>query len=158
MGLTEIQAAQVADFRNWLEGRLAGDERLGPPLRDDHEDGSTLTTRHRLGEDLYLEVALRPLIPQVRVGIVTDNRWKSEELEDAVESSGDTMAEFLEVAFAEAGLDWENPPVEHYRDQGRWFTFITPLALDDLQELADDALRAKTLQMIAGYLASYGRL
>jgi hypothetical protein len=107
---------------------------------------------------LYVQVSLRPLIPQIRIGVVTDDRWKSEEIEQAVQDSGDTMDEFLELGLSDAGLDWEAPPVEHYRDQGKWFSFITPLEIDTIEKLADDAVREKVIQVIKGYSLSYGKL
>jgi hypothetical protein len=160
MTLTDMQQKQAIAFRAEVDARLADDSRLADPQRDDRPDGSTLTSRYpvRDNEHVYLEVTVRPLIPQVRIGIVTDDRWKSEEIEEGIESSGDTMEEYLEVAFAEAGLDWEEPPVEHYRGDGKWFSFVTPLELTSLDDLAGEAVRAKVMQMIAGYLDSYGKL
>lgn len=158
MVLTEAQIQTIAQFRTWVDERLAADAAFGPPVHSDRPDLSTLTTRYRLGRKLHLEVTIRPLLPQVRVGIVTDDRWRSEELEDGVESSGDSMEEFLEVAFAEAGLDWEEPPVEHYRHEGTWYSYITPVDLKSLDELSAPELREKVGRMIAGYVASYGQL
>jgi hypothetical protein len=157
MTLTDTQTRLCREFRAWIDASLEGDPRFGEPVREDREDNSTLTTRYPMANALYLEIALRPLIPQVRVGIVTDDRWRSEELEDKVEESGDSMGEFLEVPFAEAGLDWDEPPVEHYRADGKWFSFITPLDLDGIGELADDAVRHKVRKMIEGYVNSYGQ-
>jgi len=156
--LTPAQLDSVAAFRDWLTEQLAVNERMGPAQTDDRDDGSTLTTRWPIGENLFMQVTLRPLIPQVRVGIVTDDRWKSEEIEQGVQDSGDTMEEFLELGFSDAGLDWDEPPVEHYREQGKWYSFITPVELASLDELAAQKLRDKVLRMINGYLISYGTL
>jgi len=158
MTLTDTQARLCAEFREWLYAKLADDDRFGVDDDDDHQDGSTLTTRWSISDELCIQVSLRPLIPQVRVGVVTDDRWKSEEIEQAVQDSGDTMEEFLELGFEDAGLDWDEPPVEHYRDKGKWFSFITPLELDRLEMLADDATRNKVLKMIDGYCRSYGEM
>lgn len=158
MSLNETQTRCCAAFREWLDTALADDARFGPPQTEDRPDGSTLTTRRPVTDDLHLLVALRPMIPQVRVGIVTDDRWKSEEIEQAVQDSGDTMNEFLELGLADAGLDWEEPPVEHYRDQGRWFSFVTPLEIDTIEALDDPAFREKVLKVINGYCLSYGKL
>jgi hypothetical protein len=68
------------------------------------------------------------------------------------------MSEYLEIALAEAGLDWVDPPVEHYRDQGRWYSFVTPIDLQRPSDLADAALRTKVTQLIEGYISSYGTL
>ena len=158
MPITEAQVKQVADFRAWVEQRLDREGRFGAPCWADREDGSTLTTRWPIGETLYLEVTLRPMLPQVRVGIVTDDRWKSEEIEQAIQDSGDSMVEFLEVALSEVGLDWEDPPVEHYRHEGVWYSFMTPIDLTSLDELHDDATHNKIMLLIDGYANSYGKL
>ncbi len=158
MTLTQAQTQQLADFRYWVEHLVSADGRFGEPERSDREDGSTLTTRWSVAEDLHLEVSLRPLIPQVRVGMVTDDRWKSEEIEQAIQDSGDSMSEYLELAFSEVGLDWEEPPVEHYRHEGKWFSFVTPLELPSLDALNDRPVRDQIAQMIRGYTNSYGNL
>lgn len=156
--LNDKQARLCAEFREWLTAKIAEDDRFGVDDDDDRDDGSTLTTRWSITDELYIQVSIRPLIPQLRVGVVTDDRWKSEEIEQGVQDSGDTMDEFLELGFADAGLDWDEPPVEHYRDQGKWFSFITPLELDRLEMLADNATRDKVLKMIDGYCRSYGEM
>ncbi|HRX84782.1 MAG TPA: hypothetical protein P5572_07170 [Phycisphaerae bacterium] len=158
MAITQEQTKQVEEFRAWVEQQLDGDDRFGTSDTFDREDGSTLTTRWTLSDDLMLEVTVRPLIPQVRVGVVTEDRWKSEEIEQAIEDSGDNMSEYLEVALAEVELDWVDPPVEHYRDQGRWYSFVTPIDLTRLAELSDAAVQKKVLQLIDGYVNSYGSL
>jgi hypothetical protein len=158
MTQTQTDNTQVTEFRAWVAAQLAGDETFGEPRVDDRPDGSTLSTRWPIGESLFLEVTVRPHIPQVRIGVVTDDRWKSEELEQSVEDSGDTMEEFLELGFDEAGLEWEEPPVEHYRDQGKWFSFMTPLEIASVSQLGDSSVRDKVMRMIRGYCMSYGRL
>jgi hypothetical protein len=94
-------------------------------------------------------------LPQLRAGILTDDRWKSEDLEQAVEDTGDTMEEFVEMGFDEAGLDWKEPPVEHYRDQGKYFYFATPLDLPTLAQLGDAAVFDKVRRMFEGYYRAF---
>lgn len=158
MTLTATQSQAVEKFRAWMDGELARQGGFGAPQRSDRPDGSTLSTRYPLERKLFLEVTVRPLLPQVRVGIVTDDRWRSEELEDGVETSGDNMSEYLEVAFAEVGLDWVEPPVEHYRHEGTWYSYVTPVDLKSADELSDADLRAKLMKMVKGYVDSYGKL
>lgn len=155
MPLTAAQTEQIADFRAAVEARLADDARLGPPERVDRADGSTLATRCAVAANLWIEVALRPSIPQMRAGIVTDDRWLSEDLEQAIEDSGDTMAEFVELGFDEVDLHWPQPPVEHYRDQGTHFYFATAVDLPDLDGLADAATVDKLVRMALGYCEAF---
>lgn len=156
MSTTEQQSAIVDAFRSFVEDTCAHDDRYGAAERHDRKDGSTLATRLAAGESCWFEVAVRPLIPQVRVGFVTDDRWKSEEIEQAIQDSGDTMEEFVGIAFEEAGLDWDEPPVEHYREAGQFFYFATPLDLEHLADLDEERIRNKTLRMLEGYLIAFG--
>jgi hypothetical protein len=148
MPLSDRDAALISAFRDWLDALGAGGAGGGPGLRDDRADGSSLLTRFPAGPRTWLEVAIRPYIPQVRVGIVTDDRWKNEELEEAVESTGDTMSEFIEAGFHEVDLDWRDPPVEHYRDRGKDFTFATPLDLKAISDLSHEDVRAKVAGLV----------
>lgn len=148
---------RIDDFRDAWERALAGDPRFGPVWRDDRADRSVLASRFPVAPRLWIELTIRPSIPQVRAGIVTDDRWKNEDLEDTIEESGDTMSEFVEMGFEEAGLEWREPPVEHYRDQGKYFCFSTGFELDSLARLADDAVLDKARRMAEGYWHAFRR-
>src|SRR5438477_778478 len=117
MALTRQQTDQIEECRAWLDGLYAGDTRFAGLERHDRSDGSTLAARWQSAKNphVWFEIAIRPFIPQIRVGMLTDDRWKSEDFETKIEESGDTMREFVEMGFEEAGLEWLNPPVEHFR-------------------------------------------
>lgn len=155
MALDSKSAGAVADFRKQLESTLAKDERFTSFEQLDRPDGTTIATRFEVAPQVWLEVAVRPLIPQVRVGIVTDDRWKSEDLEQAIEDSGDEMDEFVEFGFDSVGLHWPNPPVEHYRDQGKYYYFATPLELKTLTDLPSAATVSRIRQMLDGYYEAF---
>lgn len=156
--LTQAQTTQVENLRNWIEGKLASDERFDDGERVDRRDGSTLATRWRTAANpnVFVELAIRPFIPQVRVAIATDNRWKSEDFEEKIQESGDTMSEFVEMGFEDAGLEWEEPIVEHYREEAKYFYFATPIETVSIDEFADEGLRIKLLRMIEGYHHAFG--
>lgn len=156
MALNQEDRDRIESFRAYVEGMVAPDDRYGPATRDDREDESTLATRFTAGTACGFEVAIRPLIPQVRVAFLTENRWTNEECEKAVEESGDSMEEFVGMGFSDAGLEWPEPPVEHYREGGKYFYFATPLGLDELADLERDEVRNKTLRMLEGYLIAFG--
>ncbi len=156
MPLTDDEREQIAAFRTYIADAVGNDDRYGEAIKCDREDESTLAMQFEAGPSCWFEIALRPSIPQIRVGFLTDDRWRSEEVEQAIQDSGDTMEEFVEVGFEEAGLPWEEPPVEHYRDSGKYFYFATPLALEDLFELEQDVIRNKVLRMLDGYLIAFG--
>jgi len=158
MTLTASQKDVVENFRGSIEDDLSSDSRFSGLARHDRPDGSTLATRWQsaANEHVWFEIAVRPLIPQIRVGILTDDRWKSEDLEEKIEESGDTMREFVEMGFEEAGLEWLEPPVEHYREEMKFFYFSTAFELKRLDELDDPAVRTKTRQMFDGYHHAFG--
>jgi len=156
MTLSNADLDRIEAFRTFIEDSVSADERYGAAARHDREDGSTVATRFSAGPTCWFEVAVRPLIPQVRVGFLTDDRWKSEETEQAIQDSGDNMHEFVEIGFEEAGLEWPNPPVERYREGGKYFYFATPLTIDDLTDLDQETVRNKTLRMLEGYLIAFG--
>ncbi|MFO0974395.1 MAG: hypothetical protein U1A27_13285 [Phycisphaerae bacterium] len=159
MPLTQSDRDVVTEFRAWFDAALRGDGRFGSAQREDRADDSTLASRWAAAVNprVQFEVAVRPFLPQLRVGILTDDRWKSEDLEEKIQESGDTMSEFVGLAFEELGLAWAEPPVEHYRDQGKYFYFATPLELRSLAELADDKVRIRARQMLDGYFAAFER-
>jgi hypothetical protein len=155
MPLTSADRELIQRCRAAFEQRYSADPRLGPATRLDRPDESTLISRFPVADRLWLEWQLRPFLPQFRAGIVTDDRWLSEELETAIEDSGDTMSEFVELGFEEVGLTWKNPTVEHYRDQGKYFYFATALELHALKDLDEPSVTRKTEQMIEGYYEAF---
>lgn len=158
MAITTAMHDLVEGFHAHLETSLKGDGRFKGSSRHDREDGSTLAIRwpSSVNEHVWFEIAVRPLIPQVRVGVLTDDRWKSEDFEEKIEESGDTMSEFVEMGFHEAGLEWLEPTVEHYREEMKYFYFATAFEISDLKELADSAVRTKAKQMLEGYYLAFG--
>ncbi len=158
MALNAKERDLVVSFRQWLESSLENDERFVGADRHDRDDGSTLATRWRTrtNERVWFEVAVRPAIPQIRVGVLTDDRWKSEDFEQKIEESGDTMSEFVEMGFEDSGLTWKDPPVEHYREDKQYFYFATAFELEGLEALGGEAPRTKTRQMLDGYYHAFG--
>ncbi|MBL8879330.1 MAG: hypothetical protein JNG88_09450 [Phycisphaerales bacterium] len=155
MSLDAAQLELVTNFRERMEGEFRADDRFASIARLDRPDGSTLASRFEVAPQIWLELAIRPFVPQVRVGIVTDDRWKSEDLEQAIEDSGDEMDEFVEFGLDSVGLRWPAPPVEHYRDQGKYYYFATPLEIASLSELASPELTAKVRKTLDGYYEAF---
>lgn len=156
MAFSEEDHEVIEAFRTYIEDSVANDDRYGACNRLDRDDASTLALRFEATPTCWFEVALRPLIPQIRVAFLTNDRWLSEELEQAIQDSGDSMEEFVGVGMNEAGLDWDEPPVEHYRDGGEFFYFATPLAIEELPDLERDQVRNKVVRMLEGYLIAFG--
>ena len=156
MPLTDLDREIVEAFRRYVEDSVVSDDRYGPAQRHDRDDESTLATHFEAGPGCWFEIAVRPMIPQIRVGFLTNDRETSEEVEQAIQDSGDSMEKFLEPGFADAGLDWKQPPVEHYHDEGANFYFATPLEVEDVVDLDTEELRNKVLRMLEGYMIAFG--
>lgn len=154
MGLSDADRKLIAAFRDGFERRYAGDERFSGVTRDDRPDESYLTSRFAVADHVWLEMTIRPFIPQVRAGIVTDDRWRNEDLEERIEETGDTMSEFVELGFDQAGLEWPAPPVEHFREAGRFFCFLTPLEIAAPAELNGPAA-ARLTKVFEGYYEAF---
>ena len=149
---------RVASFRQALEQGVSATPGFGPLSRDDRADGSMLISRFEVAPHVWIELTIRPAVPQVRAGIMTDDRWRNEELEEAIEETGDTMSEFVESGFDEVGLDFPEPLVEHYRDQGRFFVFSTGVEPRSLADLADASTLRRARLMLLGYYTAFQKV
>lgn len=155
MPLSDQDRERIESFRTYIQDTVATDDRYGPGERKDAADQSTLATRFMEGRSCWFEVALRPAARQVRVGFFTTDAATNEECELVISESGVSPERFVGEAFAEIGLDWPEPPVEHGRD-GNASYFATALTLDELADLDSDEVRNKTLLMLEGYLLAFG--
>ncbi len=149
--LTQRELGLIEVFRSGVE-TLAG-MRLGLARleRHDRRDHWTMATRWPIDRRWWLELAVRPTVPQIRVAVVTDDPMRSRDAEAMISESSLTSREFIGLAFKNAGLIWPEPPVEHYRESADRFCFATPLDLVSLDELAGEAIRDKVLKMLDGY-------
>ena len=156
MPLDEHSQSIVEAFRAYIEDYVGTDERYGKPTRHDRDDGTVLITRFEAAPSCWFEVALHPTTPQIRVGFLTDDQAMNQEIEQAIQESGDTLEKFVGFGFQDAGLDWAQPPVEHYKDDEGHFGFVTPLVVENLPDLEAEDLRDQTLRMLEGYLIAFG--
>ena len=156
MPLDEQSRSIVGAYREYIEDYVGTDDRYGPATRHDAQDESALITRFEAAPSCWFEVALRTSKPQIRVGFVTANQSVDEEIQQAIQESGDTIEAFVGSAFQEAGLEWAAPPVERSRNEAGGCAYSTPLDVDELMDLESEELRDKTLRMLEGYLLAFG--
>lgn len=89
--------------------------------------GDTILAAVGPAENKVVYLGLRHGGETVRVGFAAKDRWANEEIEDAVESNGGTMTEFLEDEMeADDELEYQ---VQHFHDSG-WFHFASDIAKD----------------------------
>ena len=151
MVLDDRQQCEVEAFRVWVSAQVRQQLGLGAGEREDRPDGRSLITRWRLEPHFWHEITVRPQLLQVRVGLMTDDRYRSDDLRAMIETSGYTLQEFVGLALAGAGLGWPEPPVEHYCDGGRHYRLATPMDLRTIDQLADETLRQRVLKMATAY-------
>ncbi len=156
MPLDESSRESIEAFHKYVQDSVASDDRYGPARPYDGEDESAFTTLFEAGPSCWFEVAVHPLVPQIRVGFLTSDAEMNAEIEQAIGDSGNTMEAFVGVGFAEAGLDWSEPTVEHYHEGDEYYSFATPLAIDEPADLDMPEILNKTLRMLEGYLIAFG--
>ncbi len=155
MQLSAADRQRIQQFRQRLTDHYAGDPRVLAVSSEDRPDDSTLSTRLQVSEHIWLDLTIRPFLPHLRGGIMTDDRWANEELEEAIEETGDEMGEFIEASFDAVGLEWKNPLVEHYRDQGKYFYFATAHDLGSLARIDAPETFERARLMIEGYYDAF---
>lgn len=155
MASTALSSPAVESFRKGIEQAAGMIPGFGDLWREDRPDGAALASRFAVAPRVWIELVIRPQVPQVRAGIMTDDRWRNEELEEAIEETGDSMGEFVELGFDEVGLEWRNPIVEHYRDQGKYFCFSTAVDLQDPAEFSDSSLNRRVTLLLRGYFEAF---
>jgi len=150
-GWTERELAIIKLFRAGVETLVGTRLGLSELQRHDREDHWVMATRWPIDRRWWLEMAVRPTLPQVCLGVLTDDPERSRDAEKLVADSHLTFREFVGLGFKEAGLDWPEPVVEHYREGADRFYFVTPLDLGSIEDLASEAMRDRVVGMLDGY-------
>lgn len=120
----------MSDLKTWLEAKVAGSTHKDlvvspPPEVAGGGDDIVMAIGHDADKVVYL--GRRHNGDSYRVGFAAKDRWANEEVEDAVESNGGTMTEFLEDEM-EADDELEHQ-VQHFHDSG-WFHFASDIGKD----------------------------
>lgn len=85
------------------------------------------------------------------IALVMDNRWQSQSIEQTLVHSGDKLPDLLEEEFANLDMPGTRPPVEHFRDESKLYTFRSKIA--SLDEVDRDPIAAAKLAW--AYLSAY---
>jgi hypothetical protein len=151
MSLTKRELTLIELFRSGVE-TLAGTKLgLSDPERHDRDDHWIISIRWLIDQHWWLELIIRPTLPQVRVGVVTDDQDRCRDVEKMIVDSSLNLREFIGLGFKSAGLNWAEPLVERFREGADRFCFATPLDLSSLEDLTGELIRDKILKMLDGY-------
>ncbi len=152
----EQDRAMIDVFLEFVAGTVAEDDRYGSMTRCDRDDGSVMAIRFDSGPSQWLEVAIIPERSEIRVGFVTSDPAIGDEIAEGLKESGEPLSGLVEAAFADAGLEWTGPPVEHYQDEDGQFYYAVAIVLEYFEDLDANAIRDKTARMLEGMLVAFG--
>ncbi len=140
----------MSDIKSWLTERIRKSPHAellldSPPVVTGGGESILLAIGETPQKVVY--VGTRHGGDTLRVGFAAKDRWANEEVEEAVESNGGTMREFLEDEMeADDDLEYD---VQHFHEGG-WFHFASDLPLGKAA-LATDAGREKVWYYLDGY-------
>ncbi len=135
-----------------VESSCRSDDRYPQPSVQTVDDrGLCGTIRYPMGPGLALGVTVTgdPLL--VRVGLHARSEEHRDEVIRLFEEAGETIEQVIPMGFAEAGLDWPSPPVEH--DER---SYTTPLDVEYPEDLSGDEVTGRVLRMLEGYFIAFG--
>lgn len=139
----------MSDLKTWLTARIKSSpyaDKLVEPTPRVAGGGDAILAAFGVSDTKVIYVGTRHGGETVRVGFAAKDRWANEEVEEAVESNGGTMREFLEDEMeADDDLEYD---VQHFHEAG-WFHFASDLPLG--AALATDAGREKVWYYVDGY-------
>lgn len=118
----------MSDLKNWIAAKISSSPHaslvIDPPPAV-AGGGDAVLAAVGPGPDKVVYLGTRHGGTTIRVGFAAKDRWANEEIEDAVESNGGTMTEFLEDEMeADDKLEF---PVQHFHEAG-WFHFACDIS------------------------------
>ena len=121
----------MSDLKNWIKEKIKNSEyadSLITPPPDIAGGGDEILAAAGDSPEKVVYLGLRHGGTTARVGFAARDRWANEEVEEAVESSGDPMTEWLEDEMeADDELEYQ---VQHFHDAG-WFHFASDIPKDE---------------------------
>ncbi len=154
MSLSDEDRAEVDSFLDYVADFSDSDDRYGLAVRLEREDESLFATRFEVGPSAWLEVGVWPSVPEVRIGVVTDEPATGEEIVAGIEADDVSLTDALAAALVDAGLNWPEPPIEKDGVTTEEFRLTTPIELEELSDLDVGFLdvRDKSMRLLEAYL------
>lgn len=126
LGDDEDHASGASRLAHWIEEQYDGDERIQPAelLEPGPLEGEAIRVRLPLNEETYFFVSVLEDDLLVRVGLATEDKELSEELEEAATERSGSLTEFLQAALGtDDELEFE---VQHFHDDVYYFASEIP--------------------------------
>lgn len=120
----------MSDLKTWMTEKIAASAHAQllqnpPPAVAGGGDSILVAVGETPEKVVYL--GLRHGADTLRIGFAAKDRWANEEVEEAVEGSGDPMTEWLEDEMeADDELEYQ---VQHFHEAG-WFHFASDIPKD----------------------------
>lgn len=142
----------MSDLRSWFLEKIKNSEHKEMHLPDPPKvagGGDDIIAAIGPEENKVVYLGLRHGGSTFRVGFAAKDRWANEEVEEAVESNGGTMTEFLEDEMeADDELEYQ---VQHFHEAG-WFHFSSDIAKDEAFFSSEEGR-----ELLWYYFDGYGR-
>ncbi|MBI1338309.1 MAG: hypothetical protein GC164_15310 [Phycisphaera sp.] len=94
---------------------------------------------------------------KVWVGLFTPDRWLSESIEADLMFRGDKIEELLEEELTDQGLEVQLP-IEHFRDDKKYYVFRSPLVLPPNEVLDGEKMIDRVTRTLLAYEATFREL
>jgi len=94
---------------------------------------------------------------KVWVGLQTRDRWLSESIEAELMHLGDKIEDLLEEELVDQGYD-TTLPVEHFRDEDKWYTFRSPVPIAEGEKSDGPVTMDRCYQALLAYEACFREL
>jgi hypothetical protein len=93
----------------------------------------------------------------VYVGLYTPDRWLSESIEADLMFKGDKLEDLLEEELCDLGFEGRLP-VEHFRDEQKFYVFRSPVFLPKGEKLEGEGMIDRVTQALLAYEAMFRQL
>ncbi len=154
MSVSDEDRAEIDSFLDYVVDFSDSDDRYGVSARVQRDDESLFSTRFEVGPSAWLEVGVWPNVPEVRIGFVTDEPDAGEEIMEALDSGDESLGEILTASLRDAGLNWDEVPIEKDAVSTGEFRVTTPIEIEEFTDLDTGFLnvRDKSMRLLEAYL------
>lgn len=138
---------------HWLEDQYVGDDRFDTVEIDEPgpSEGETVRIRFVCHPQTHFFVSVFEDDGFLRVGLATEDESLNQEIEDAINESGDSLTEFVEIAM-DAEDELEHEVANFHSDM---YYFASDIPYNREQELATSTLRDAIIYYLDGIVTAF---